>query len=124
MKEVLQAVRTMMSEFEIPYEFQTWTGEHVYPYWVSEYYGDNAVDESGFSEHAPILSGFSQEASYGDLLDNVERIRSDLLFGRGGVFGDVRVVIFAQDIRAIPQQDNLKRIDVTLKVLAWKGVRP
>jgi hypothetical protein len=121
MKAVLRAMNHLMGSMEIPYEFESWTGRHTYPYWVGEYYGDTEMDESGFSRHAPILSGFSRAEEYTELADDAERIRRKLFFGHSAVFDGTRVTIFVQDIRSVPQQDDLRRIDITLRVLAWEG---
>ena len=110
----------------IPYAFMRWTSNTVpNRYWIGEYMETTTDTEDGYEEGTLILTGTTKEL-WGVLMEDRVKIK-DHFPSIGGLrmsTGGGTVVIFYENSTPVPTEDaNLKRIQVNLKIKAWKGMK-
>lgn len=73
MNNVLKTVNDAMAAAGINYEYQEWTSEPDYPYFVGEYQEIEPATEDGKQETSFLLTGFTR-SSYAELETAKEKI--------------------------------------------------
>ncbi len=106
----------------IPYCFGEWTREVTYPYFVGEYTESEPLNEDGESESTFILTGTSR-GSWLSLEEEKEKIRN--IFPEDGITAILEnktgIAVFYSSAMPVPTgTDELKRIQINLKVKEWR----
>ena len=108
----------------VPYCFEEWTREISYPYFVGEYTESEPLYEDGESESTFILTG-TTKGSWLELEQLKEKIHS--LFtdvGLTEILNDniAIAVMYAGSMPVPTGTDQLKRIQINLKIKEWRVV--
>ena len=120
----LNFISSKLEESDIPYCFEEWTKKITYPYFVGEYTESEPLYEDGESESTFILTG-TTKGSWFELEQLKEKIHS--------VFTDVGLteiltdsiaiaVMYAGSMPVPTGTDQLKRIQINLKIKEWRVV--
>lgn len=123
---VLTVVNNAMTNAGLNYEFDVWKSKPAYPYWVGEYQEIEPLYENGLVEGTFLLSGFTRGKRL-QLEIEKDRIQKEIFPLAGGRIvtmedGSV-VTIFYAGASVIPTDDDeLKRIEVSLTVKEWKVI--
>ena len=121
--DVLEVINTAMTEMEIPYEFEVFTGEIQYPYFTGEYQEAVPESENGMQEAVFILNGFTRGSPMA--LETAKEAIEEKFDRTGGYIVTTEnrnvVAVFYDNAFVIPQDDaDLKRIQINLTVKEWK----
>ena len=122
--DALNFFSEQMQALEINYEFGEWTSEAVYPYFVGEITESPTHTEDGKTESTVILTGFHR-GSFIDLETVKEKIKKHFnpICGRCAKTGSGSIAVFFDGSFYIPTGEaNLRKIQINLKVMEWKGV--
>ena len=124
-KAVLKAVSDGMAAIGMNYEYQEWTDDPVYPYFVGECQEFEPMNEDGMQETSFILTGFTR-GSHLELETAREKIEKqfDPITGNRVIAENSVVAIFyANALSNIPTGDaELKKIQVNLTIKEWKVI--
>lgn len=120
--EALKIISESLESIGINYEFGTWSGKIVYPYFTGEYQEVTPMNEDGMQESTFILTGFSRD-SWLALEDAKLKIKKKynktdglLVIAEDGT----AVAIFYGNSQIIPTVDaELKKIQINLVVKEW-----
>lgn len=119
----LSIVSNSMNELGINYEFGEWNSKVVYPYFVGEYQEVPNPNEDGMLESQFILNGFSR-GSWLELEEAKEKIENHFNKVSGKIVtadDKSTVAIFYENGLIVPTGDEqLKRIQINLKIKEWK----
>lgn len=120
----LNFISSKLKEIDIPYCFEEWTKKITYPYFVGEYTESEPLNEDGESESTFMLTG-TTNGSWLELERQKERIRR--LFPDIGVTeilsGDIAIAVMYAGSMPVPTgTDQLKRMQINLKVKEWRVV--
>ena len=118
--EALGFIKDLLINNGITYEFMQVNGEVVHPYFVGEFIENESFQENGKQESLFILNGFNrgtmlellQAKEIIEKLDNTRSILSN---------GNVVVVNYANSQLIQTGVEELKRIQINLKINEWKG---
>lgn len=118
----LKYIATQLDGSKIPYCFEEWSKELQYPYFVGEYTEIEPFNEDGESESTFILTGTTR-GTWLSLEAEKEKIRS--LFPEDGITAILEnktgIAVFYASSMPIPTGvDELKRIQINLKVKEWR----
>lgn len=111
-----------LRKISVPYEFGEWTARIVYPYFTGEITEEPVMTESGLEESTMILNGFHR-GKYIDLEMVKEKIRAHFhpVHGLQGWTDDGAIVVFYDGCFSVPTgEQDLKRIQINLKIKEWK----
>lgn len=115
-----------MKVIDIPYAFMRWVSTLMPDrYWIGEYTETPTDTEDGYEEGTLILTGTTKEA-WGMLLQDRATIKDHFpsICGLRKSTEKGTVVIFYENSFPVPTEDaNLKRIQVNLRIKAWKGMK-
>ncbi len=120
MLEVLKVIATGMQSLNINYEFEEWTDDIVYPYFIGEYEETGGDTEDGLSEAVFMLTGTTR----GSWLE-LEGIKSQI----ESYFKDYRtisengnglVIKYAGSFPVQTGEAELKRVQINLNIKEWK----
>lgn len=117
-------ISAQMEVLALPYEFMEWTSDIQYPYYVGEFTDEPITDESGREETTVIISGFHR-GKFIDLERDKEKIKKhfDPICGLLGETDSGAIVVFFDNAFYVPTgESDLKRIEIHLKIIEWKGV--
>lgn len=122
---ILGIIKDELKSIDVPYEFMRWTSTtNPEKYWIGEYTESPVFTEDGSEEYSLILTG-TTKASWLELMQDMAKIK-DHFPTVGGLrkTTDIgAVVIFYENNFPVPTGDaNLKRIQVNLRIKAWKGM--
>ena len=119
----LGIVKDEMKSIDVPYEFMMWTSDVNGRYWIGEYLEIPTETEDGAKEYTLILTGTTRN-SWMELIQDGAKIE-DHFPAIGGLRKNTEkgaVVIFYENSSPIPTgEQDLKRIQVNLRIKAWKG---
>lgn len=122
--EGLKFISEKLKEADIPYCFEEWTENITYPYFVGEYIESEPVYEDGESESTFILTGTAK----GNWL-SLEKIKNKVreIFPDTGITkilsSDTAIAVMYAGSKPIPTgTEDLKRIEINLKVKEWRVV--
>lgn len=112
-----------LKSIEVPYEFMQWTSPVENRYWVGEYTEPDTDTEDGYEEITLILTGTTRNL-WAELIQDRAKIKGH--FPPAGGFrkstDNGAVAIFYENSFPVPTGEmDLKRIQVNLKIKAWKG---
>lgn len=118
----LNFISSKLKEIGIPYCFEEWTREISYPYFVGEYTETEPLNEDGESESTFILTG-TANGSFLSLEREKDKIRKT--FTDVGITeilsdGTAIAVMYAGAMPVPTSTDQLKRIQINLKVKEWR----
>lgn len=122
--EGLKFISQKLEEADVPYCFEEWTKDISYPYFVGEYIESEPLYEDGGSESAFILTG-TTNGSWLDLERKKEKIHK--LFSDTGLTkilsGNIAIAVMYSGSMPVPTgTDELKRIQINLKIKEWRVV--
>lgn len=120
----LQFINEQMSALEINYEFNEWTSDIVYPYFVGdEFREDEASTEDGAETSTLLIVGFHRgEYSALDTIKEKLKKHFDPIDGLRAKTDSGAIAVFFCGAFNIPSGEaDLKKIQITLKIKEWKG---
>lgn len=107
---------------EIPYCFEEWTKEIQYPYFVGEYTESEPMYEDGETDSTFILTGTARDSWL-----ELERAKEKIIntFPHTGISAILEdktgIAVFYTSSMPVPTgTDELKRIQINLKVKEWR----
>ena len=121
--EKLKFINKQMGVIAVPYEFMEWTSPVVYPYGVGEITEDPITTEDG-AEQSTMLLTFFHRGKMIDLLAIKEKIKKHFppVYGLRSETESGAIAVFYDGFLPIPSGEaGLKKIQVNLKILEWKG---
>jgi hypothetical protein len=114
-----------MAVLAVPYEFNQWSSEITYPYFVGdEINEDEPMTEDGYEYSTLLLVGWHR-GSYLELENMKEKIKKHFnsITGCCGKTDDGTIAVFYAGSFSIPSGEaDLKKIQITLSIKEWKGV--
>lgn len=119
----LKFVNDELDRIGIPYEFGEWTQAVRYPYYVGEISEEEPTTEDGKRESTLILNGFHR-GKYFELERDKAKIKThfDPICGCCGSTEGGSIAVFFASSSYIPTGEaDLKRIQINLKIIEWKG---
>ena len=123
MRDILKAIADCMQSLAINYDFETWTGEPKYPYFVGEYVQTAPTEEDGQQDTAFTLTGFTR-GTWLDLEECRERIEKlfDPFEGYKAMTDGGGIVIYYDSSMPVPTDtDEIKRLQIDLTVKKWRA---
>ena len=120
----LQFISEQMTALGVNYEFDTWTSDVVYPYFVGEIHEDEPTTEDGAESSYMLVTGFNR-GKYIALEEAKEKIKKhfDPINGLRAKTDSGSIAVFYAGAFNIPSGEaDLKKIQITLKIKEWKGV--
>ena len=121
----LQFINEQMESIEVPYEFDTWTSDVVYPYFVGEISESPTMTEDGYEESTLMITGFNR-GKYIDLETVKEKIKKhfDPINGLRSTTNSGAIAVFYNGAFNVPTgEEELKKIQINLLVKEWKGAQ-
>lgn len=122
--EKLKFINEQMDIIAVPYEFDVWSSEIKYPYFVGEITEEPMITEDGRESSTMLLTGFHRGKMI-DLLAVMEKIKNHFIpiHGlRGTTDSGATIAVFFDGYLVIPSGEaNLKKIQINLKIFVWKG---
>lgn len=122
--EALGVIDSLLTNAGINYEFDEWTSDKVYPYWVGEYSEVESLSEDGQSETTFILSGFTKGPVLA-LEQDKQKIKELFNETTGNIVttdsGSVVAIFYGNALNNPLDNGELKSITINLKVKEWKG---
>lgn len=121
---VLKFINEQMSQIAVNYEFDEWTSDIVYPYFVGEISEDEPQTEDGAETATVMLTGFHR-GKYIELEKAKEKIKKHFepITGLRAKTDSGTIAVFFAGAFNIPSGEaDLKKIQINLKVKTWKGV--
>lgn len=119
----LKFINQQMDILSVPYEFGEWTSKASYPYFVGEITEGSPTTEDGKTESTFILTGFNR-GNFSVLEEAKEIIKKHFspVFGLRGRTDNGSIVVFFDGSFYIPSGEaDLKKIQINLKIIEWKG---
>jgi hypothetical protein len=124
-EKALGIAYTKLKNIDVPYEFMRWTSKNIpNRYWVGEYSETPTDTEDGYEEGTLILTGTTRE-DWMVLMQDREKIKDHFpsIYGSRIATDKGTVVIFYENSFPVPTGEaDLKRIQINLKIKAWKGM--
>lgn len=122
--EKLKFINEQMTAIAVPYEFDVWTSEIKYPYFVGELTEEPTITEDGRESSTMLLTGFHR-GNMIDLLAVMEKIKSHFnpIHGlRATTSSGSTIAAFFDGYFTIPSGEaGLKKIQINIKIYVWKG---
>lgn len=120
----LNFISQKLEEIGIPYCFEEWTKKITYPYFVGEYTESEPLNEDGESESTFILTGTTNGSwlALEQVKDKVRRLFTDI--GLTAILPDnIAIAVMYAGAMPVPTgTDDLKRIQINLKIKEWRVV--
>jgi len=119
----LTFINEQMDNIAVPYEFNEWTSDVVYPYFVGEITEEPTITEDGAEESTFILTGFHRGKLI-DLLRVKEKIKKHFhpIHGLRGETDSGAIAVFFDGFFPVPSGEaELQKIQINLKIKEWKG---
>ena len=121
----LQFINEQMTALGINYEFNEWTSDVKYPYFVGEEFReDETQTEDGAETSSLLLVGFHR-GSYLELDEAKNKIKEHFNPTEGlrvKTDSGAIAVFFAGSFNIPSGEADLKKNQITLKIKEWKGV--
>lgn len=123
-ESILATIKAEMQNIGIPYEYMRWKGKVEYPYFVGEYTEIPTDSEDGREEGTLLLAGYTRN-TWLELTQAIQKIKDH--FPSVGGFRKATdsgvVVLFYSHAFPIDTGDaELKKIQINIDVMAWKGL--
>ena len=120
----LKFINEQMAVLSIPYEYGEWSQTTQYPYFVGEISSPEIIiTEDGKEETTFILSGFHR-GEFIDLEEIKRKIKKHFhpIHGLREKTDSGSIAVFYEGAFSVPTGEaDLKRIEINLKILEWKG---
>lgn len=119
----LKFINEQMTSIGINYEFDAWTSEVKYPYFVGEHHEDEASTEDGAESSYMIVTGFNR-GKYMALEEAKNKIKKhfDPINGLRAKTDSGAIAVFFCGAFNIPSGEaDLKKMQITLRIKEWKG---
>lgn len=116
MKKVLKIINDELNTMNIPYTFDGWDKELELPQFIGEISEVPTLNEDGLSEYTFILTGYAVKNENDYLFDVVERLKQEY---KPSKIVDKVVIIYDNTMPIDTNNDDLKRIQTTLKIKKW-----
>ena len=121
--ETLGIIDKALTDAGIRYEYDRWTSDIAYPYWVGEYSEREPISEDGLSETTFILAGFTRGNPL-ELEQEKEKIRQ-LFNPISGLqviadSGAAVAIFYSSSVHVPIENDDLKSIQITLLIKEWR----
>lgn len=120
----LQFISDQMSALGINYEFNEWTSDVKYPYFVGdEFHLDEVITEDGTETSSLLIVGFNR-GKFVDLYEAMEKMKKhfDPINGLRVKTDIGAIAVFFAGFFNIPSGEaDLTKIQITLKIKEWKG---
>ena len=123
MREVLELIAESMQSLGINDEFERWSGEPDYPYFVGEYQQTAPVNEDGEQDAAFTLTGFTRGAwlELEQCRESIERL-FDPVAGYRTMKGRNAIAVYYDAATPVPTDtDELRRIQIDLTCKKWRA---
>ena len=114
MIKVLTLINNLMDEMNISYTFDNWEADLELPHFIGEISEVPTETEDGCNEYSFILTGFAKNYSY--LFRIAEEIKNRFKLSE---IIDGIVVKYDNTITVSSDTDDLKQIQITLKIKEW-----
>lgn len=122
--KVLGIIKNELKIIDVPYEFMRWSSPVKDRYWVGEFSETPTDTEDGYEEATLTLTGTTNDL-WAVLLQDRDKIKDHFpsIYGLRVAIDKGMVVIFYDNAFPVPTGEaNLKRLQVNLKIKAWKGM--
>ena len=116
MKKVLKIINDELNTMNIPYTFDGWDNEIELPQFIGEISEVPTLDEDGLSEYTFILTGYAMKNDNDYLFDVAERLKQRY---KPSKIVDKVVIMYDNTIFIDANNEDLKRIQITLKIKKW-----
>ena len=116
MKKVLTIINNELNTMNIPYTFDGWDKELELPQFIGEISEVPTLNEDGLSEYTFILTGYAVKNDNDYLFNVAERIKKEY---KPSKIVDKVVIIYDNTMPIDTNNDDLKRIQTTLKIKKW-----
>lgn len=123
-EQALGTISVKLNEIGVPYEFMQWTSPVEDRYWVGEFTEVPTYSEDGYEETTFILTGTTRK-SWLTLMQDRNTIRNHFptVNGFRVKTDNGAVVIYYENAFPVPTGEaDLKRIQINLRIMAWKGM--
>lgn len=118
----LSYISKLLTDAKIPYSFVQWNKEVEYPYFVGEYLESEPLNEDGETNTDFILTG-TTNASWLTLERYKQAVINMFTYeGITHIFDDgTAIAVMYADSQPVPTNtDDLKRIQINLKIKEWR----
>lgn len=125
MQMVHEFIAKQMDVLDIPYEFGEWTQDVIYPYGVGEVIEPESDTEDGKEEPSVKLT-FWHRGQYIALEEIKNKIKKHFnpINGLRAKTDSGAIAVFFSGAMYIPTNEaELKRLEITLRVMEWEGER-
>lgn len=121
MKSVLKFITNEMKQLNIPYDFEEWKKDLIFPYFVGEINETPTLDEDGQSQYQFILTGTDEE-TITNMLSINEKLKNKYKYGYKTLLDNGSGIVITYDnMLLIPSlDDNIRRIQINLKIKIWE----
>ena len=116
MKKVLKIINDELNTMNIPYTFDGWDKELELPQFIGEISETPTLTEDGLSEYTFILTGYAVKNEIGYLFDVAEQLKARY---KPSKIVDGIVIMYDNATFIDTNNDDLKRIQITLKIKKW-----
>ena len=116
MKKVLKIINDELNTMNIPYTFDGWDNEIELPQFIGEISEVPTLDEDGLSEYTFLLTGYAVKNKNDYLFGVAERLKKEY---KPSKIVDKVVIIYDNTMPIDTNNDDLKRIQTTLKIKKW-----
>ena len=116
MKNVLTIINREINHMNIPYTFDSWDKELELPQFIGEISETPTLNEDGLSEYTFILTGYAVKNDNDYLFDVAEQLKKEY---KPSKIVDKVVIMYDNTTFIDTNNDDLKRIQITLKIKKW-----
>lgn len=113
-----------MEFLKIPYEFDEWTQKIRYPYSVGELPSPEEITTEDGKEEQPFIITLFHRGKKSVLEEIKEKIKNHFhpIAGLRGETDNGAIIVFYEGAFYVPTgEDELKKMQINLKILEWKG---
>lgn len=119
-KASLKYIDDLLTAAGIPYQFQEWTGDFVYPYYVGEYTESEPTAEDGLQESTFMITG-TTDGSYAQLEDYKSKIKAACENAQTILpNGNGLAISYAGSINVPTGNAKMKRQQINLTIKEWE----
>lgn len=120
MVDMLGFISDQLDQLGIPYEFDEWTGEISYPYFVGSFNETEHRLEDGYTGGVFTLDGWSRGSKLplAEINDKLKKVFEDL---RAVQEGTAFFITYWNGLMIPTGEEDLFRITITLNTNEWKG---
>ena len=118
-EESLKFIDRILTEAGIPYEFQEWTSDFTYPYWVGEYTEPEPMNEDGMQESTFMLTG-TTDGTYQQLESCKARIKETCDIQTILPNGNGLAISYAGSLNIPTGNAKMKRMQINLTIKEWE----